>query len=105
MFIISMWGVKGPTHYSRTVGHEVPGVVAVLCECMVGYREVIHLARDMESRLYITWHFFAKLDKINSYNYVQNCNSSLTGKHGSNESQWSVSLIHMCSSQQYKIGG
>ena len=27
-----MWGVKEPTHYSKSVGHEVPVVVAVLCE-------------------------------------------------------------------------
>ena len=26
-------------HYSKRAGHEVPGVVAVLCECMGGYRE------------------------------------------------------------------
>ena len=39
MFISSMWDVKEPTHYSKRVGHEVPGVVAVLCECMGGYRE------------------------------------------------------------------
>ena len=32
-----MWDVKEPAHYSRRVGHEVPGVVAVLCECMGGY--------------------------------------------------------------------
>ena len=35
----SMRDVKEPTHYSKRVGHEVPGVVAVLCECMGGYRE------------------------------------------------------------------
>jgi len=39
MFISSMWDVKEPTHYSKRVGHEVPGVVAVLCQCMGGYRE------------------------------------------------------------------
>ena len=26
-----MWNIKEPTHYLRRVGHEVPGVVAVLC--------------------------------------------------------------------------
>ena len=26
-----MWDVKEPTHYSKTVGREVPSVVAVLC--------------------------------------------------------------------------
>ena len=31
MFISSLWDVKEPTHYSRRVGDEVPGVVAVLC--------------------------------------------------------------------------
>ena len=31
-FISSMWDVKEPTHYSKRVGHEVPDVVAVLCE-------------------------------------------------------------------------
>ena len=39
MFISSMWDVKEPTHYSKRAGHEVPGVVAVLFECMGGYRE------------------------------------------------------------------
>ena len=39
MFISSMWDVKEPTHYSKRAGHEVPGVVAVLCEYMGGYRE------------------------------------------------------------------
>ena len=37
MFISSLWDVKKPTHYSRRVGNEVPGVVAVLRECMHGY--------------------------------------------------------------------
>ena len=32
MFISSLWDVKEPTHYSRRVGDEVPGVVAVLYE-------------------------------------------------------------------------
>ena len=30
MFKIPMWDIKEPTHYSKRVGHEVPGVVAVL---------------------------------------------------------------------------
>ena len=36
MFISSMWDIKGPTHYLKRVGHKVPGVVAVLCECTGG---------------------------------------------------------------------
>ena len=32
-----LWDVKEPTHYSRRVGDEVPGVVAVLRECMGGW--------------------------------------------------------------------
>ena len=31
------WDVKEPTHYSKRVGHEVPTVVAVLCESMGGF--------------------------------------------------------------------
>ena len=31
MFLSLMWDVKEPTHYSRGVGHEVHGVVDVLC--------------------------------------------------------------------------
>ena len=58
-----MWDVKEPTHYSRRVGHEVPGAVAILCECMGGYREVMYLAWDIESRSYIPLHSYAKLDK------------------------------------------
>lgn len=44
MFISSMWDVKEPAHYLKRAGHEVPGVVAGLCESlgMGGYRE-----RDM----------------------------------------------------------
>ena len=34
MFISSLWDVKKPTHFSRRVGDEVPGVVAVLCKYM-----------------------------------------------------------------------
>ena len=30
MFISFLWEVKEPTHYSRTVGDQVPSVVAVL---------------------------------------------------------------------------
>ena len=30
MFKILIWDVKEPTHYSKRVGHEVPGVVNVL---------------------------------------------------------------------------
>ena len=26
-----MWDIKEPTHYSKRVGREAPGVVAVLC--------------------------------------------------------------------------
>ena len=40
MFISSMWDVKEPTHYTKRVGHEVPGVVAVLCKGMGGVGEV-----------------------------------------------------------------
>ena len=28
---ITLWDVKEPTHYSKRVGREAPGVVAVLC--------------------------------------------------------------------------
>ena len=37
MFISSLWDVKEPTLYSRRVGDEFPGVVAVLCEYMGGW--------------------------------------------------------------------
>ena len=40
MFISSLWDVKERTHYSKRVGHEVPGVVAVLCEWLGGVGEV-----------------------------------------------------------------
>lgn len=33
MFVI-LWDVKVPTLYSQRVGHGVPGVVAVPCDCM-----------------------------------------------------------------------
>jgi len=36
-----MWDVKKPTHYSKRVGHEVPGVVAVLCESIEGPHQLI----------------------------------------------------------------
>ena len=39
MFTSSMWDVKEPTHYSKRVEHEVPGVVAALCEYKGGYRD------------------------------------------------------------------
>ena len=33
MFVI-LWDVKVPAHYSQRVGHGVPGVVTVPCDCM-----------------------------------------------------------------------
>ena len=36
MFIGSMWDVEEPTHYSQRVGHEVPGVLPVLCVVNTG---------------------------------------------------------------------
>ena len=41
MFISSMWDVKEPTHYSKRVGHEVPGVVTFLCESIAGPHQLI----------------------------------------------------------------
>ena len=35
MFTIP-WDVREPTHYSKRVGHEVPGVVAALYESIPG---------------------------------------------------------------------
>ena len=32
-----MWDVKEPAHYSKRVGREVPGVVAVLCAVSSGW--------------------------------------------------------------------
>ena len=32
----NMWDVKEPKHYSKRVGREVPGVVAVLCVVNTG---------------------------------------------------------------------
>ena len=40
MFTIP-WDVKEPTHYSKRVWHEVPGVVAVLCESIAGPHQLI----------------------------------------------------------------
>ena len=40
MFTIP-WDVKEPTHYSKRVGHEVPGVVAGLCESIAGLHQLI----------------------------------------------------------------
>ena len=39
MFTIP-WDVKEPTHYSKRVGHEVPGVVAVLFESIAGLHQL-----------------------------------------------------------------
>ena len=38
--ISSVWDIKEPTHYWKRVGHEVLGVVAVLCEWLGGVGEV-----------------------------------------------------------------
>ena len=40
MFTIP-WDVKELTHYSKRVGHEVPGVVAVLYESIAGPHQLI----------------------------------------------------------------
>ena len=37
MFKSPMWDIKEPTHYSKRVGCEVPGVVAVLCVIPSGW--------------------------------------------------------------------
>ena len=37
MFKIPTWDVKEPTHYSKRVGGEVPGVVAVLLSSKCGW--------------------------------------------------------------------
>ena len=45
LLISSMWDVKEPTHYSKRVGHEVPGVVAVLSEwvqCCTAHLNIIN---------------------------------------------------------------
>ena len=62
MFISLMWEVKEPTHYSKRVGHEVPGVVTVLCESMGGYREgdIPCMGLGVLFVDCITWHFSAK---------------------------------------------
>ena len=39
--LTTLWDVKEPTHYSKRVGHEVPGVVAVLCESIAGPHQLI----------------------------------------------------------------
>ena len=36
-----MFGTLKPTHYSKRVVHEVPGVVAVLCESIAGPHQLI----------------------------------------------------------------
>ena len=41
MFISPMWDVKEPTHQSKRVGYEVPGVVAVLFESKAGPHQLI----------------------------------------------------------------
>ena len=40
MFTIP-WDVREPTHYSKRVGHEVPGVVAALYESVAGPHQLI----------------------------------------------------------------
>ena len=56
MFISSMWDAKEPTHHSKRVGHEVPGVVVVLCERKRGYRvgRVVYPVGDLVSNYKIT---------------------------------------------------
>ena len=46
MFTIP-WDVKEPTHYSKRVGHEVPGVVAVLCESIAGPHQQIAAEKNL----------------------------------------------------------
>ena len=40
MFTI-LWDVKEPIHYSKRVGHEVAGVLAVVCESIAGPHQLI----------------------------------------------------------------
>ena len=45
MFKMSTWDVKEPKHYSKRVGREVPGVVAVLLSSKCGWLGVDVLKR------------------------------------------------------------
>ena len=40
----SVWDVKEPTHYSRSVGDVVPGVAAVLCAYMGGWVKHVYIS-------------------------------------------------------------
>ena len=40
-FHVQCGTLKDPTHYSKRGGHEVPGVVAVLCESIAGPHQLI----------------------------------------------------------------
>lgn len=41
MFMSSVWDVKEPTQYTKRIGHEEHGVVAVLCESTAGPHQLI----------------------------------------------------------------
>ena len=66
-----MWDVKEPTHYSKRVEHEVPGVVAVLCERMGGTEKVICLAWDFMSRSPVTLHLGAEVAITKKKHFLQ----------------------------------
>ena len=53
MFISSMWDVKEPTHYSKRVGHQVPGFVASFESGWVGWVRSIWTDSGCLERLYM----------------------------------------------------
>ena len=55
MFKIPMWDVKQPTHYSKRVGREVPGVEAVLLSSKMwpAWRDVSKKACGVKKKIII----------------------------------------------------
>ena len=61
-----MWDLKEPTHYSKRVGHEVHGVVAVLA-FVTELAQVIYLAWNLGPHSYVTFHFCEKAVEKKKY--------------------------------------
>ena len=76
-----MWDIKEPTHYSKRAGHEVPSVMAVLCECMSGCREGDMPCMGLSvSHSHITLHFCANVvEKKKTFNplYIEMENENI----------------------------
>ena len=64
-----MWDLKEPKHYSKRVGHEFHGVVAVLT-FVTELAKVVYFAWNLGPHSYVTFHFRIKAVEKKNIRFV-----------------------------------